>query len=520
MCGIFGAINFSGYFTIDDYDKFVKLTDIVSYRGPDASGYLAINLNQNSQNKEKFHVFLGHRRLSIIDLTDRGNQPMTDGEALWIVFNGEIFNYIELKMELIQKGHIFNTNTDTEVILKIYKEYGDSGFEKLNGMWAFAILDLSNKKIILSRDRFSIKPLYFVQINNKLYFASEIKQLLPILEKKEINQDITYTYLSQGLLDTNEHTFFKEINKVKPKTNLIIQIQNGKIKERCYWDYKLKENKLTIDDAVEGFRELLLDSIKIRLRSDVKIGGLLSGGLDSSTIAVVANDLQNGNFETYSVVAEDKKYSEERFVNILSTEKRIKNHKLYFKPDEALDSLHKVVYHNEEPFGGFSVVAQYKILEKVKKETDITVLLSGQGGDEILMGYLKYFFFNLKELLLKGRLTNALKQIFLSLIHRTVLYQFRYSDAKRYMPAFISFFSKRNPPTYLKIKGEYEPIWRFDSLIHRQIIDIDRYSVPALTHYEDRNSMAHSLEIRLPFLDHRLVNFVLTLPVEMKLNRG
>lgn len=516
MCGIFGAINFNGYFNKNEYERFVKLTDLVSYRGPNAFGCKALSVKENSTNDDgTFDIFLGHRRLSIIDLTKEGNQPLTDGSGLWIIYNGEIFNYIELRKELKEKRYTFQTDTDTEVILKVYKEYGDMGFEKLNGMWAFAIVDLPHKKIILSRDRFSIKPLYFTHINNEFYFASEIKQLLPLLEKKEINQSIMFTYLAQGLVDYNEETFYKGISKLKSKCNLIIQMDTGKIKEAKYWDYH-PEEVLSMDDAVEKFRELFIDSVAIRLRSDVKIGALLSGGLDSSTITVVANKLQNGNFETYSIVAKDQEYSEERFIDILSKHKGIKNHKLYFESNQAIESLEDVIYHSDEPFGGFSAVAQYKILEKIKKETDVTVLLSGQGGDEILMGYLKYFFFNIKKLINKGYFLEGLTQILLSFIKRTVIWQFKLSEARRYIP----LLSSKGDKSFLIIKGDIEPIWDCSDLRERQVFDIDKYSVPCLTHCEDRNSMAHSLEIRLPFLDHRLVNFVLDLPVKMKLNEG
>ena len=516
MCGIFGAISISGFFDCSAFDLFVKLTDLVRYRGPDVSSYMAINLKEQTvDHKSKFDVFLGHRRLSIIDLSERANQPLTDGTGIWIMCNGEIFNYIELKSELKEKGHIFKTETDTEVILKVYREYGDEGFEKLNGMWAFAIVDLPNRKVILSRDRFSIKPLYFTRIKDELYFASEIKQLLPFLKQKEINQNVMFAYLNQGLLDYNEETFYCGIEKLKPKTNLIIQFDTKEIKEKKYWDYT-PEEKLCLEDTIERFRELFIDSVKIRLRSDVKVGALLSGGLDSSTIAVIANKLQNGNLETYSVIAKDQKYSEERFVDILSSHKGIRNHRLYFEVSYILDNLPDIIYHNDEPFGSFSSIAHYKLLEKIKNETDLKVVLNGQGGDEILMGYLKYFFFNIKNLVGKRHFIEVLREFFLSFIKRTAIWQLNIGEARRYMP----FFRNKDNKSFLNITGDIEPIWECRNLVERQILDIDKYSVPNLTHYEDRNSMAYSLEIRLPFLDHRLVNFVLNLPVETKLNGG
>lgn len=515
MCGIFGALKFSGYFNDKDYRKFIELTDLVSYRGPDAKGYITFNLKDNIFNsREKFDLFFGHRRLSIIDLSERANQPMSDGEGLWIIYNGEIFNYLELKKELIQKGYTFKTNTDTEVILKVFREWGSLGFNKLNGMWAFALLDLLNRKVILSRDRFSIKPLYYyMPDDNTLYFGSEIKQLLPLLSEKKINKKVMFVFLQQGLLDYNEQTFFEGIIKLQPKTNLIIDFMENKIQNEQYWDYEIEE-VFNINFAIEKFRELFFDSVRIRLRSDVSIGALLSGGLDSSSITVIANNFMNESLTAFSVVSTDKRYSEEKFIDILHSVKNIKVKKLFFEPRIVLDFIDDVIYHNDEPFGSLSVVAQYSILKKIKEKSDIIVVLSGQGGDEILMGYLKYFFFYLKELLIRKSFISAIKEVFLSLSNRTIIWQFNIKEAKRYIP-----YLNRNK-NYLIVKETFEPIWKYNTLQERQILDIDKYSVPALTHYEDRNSMAHSLEIRLPFLDHRLVSFVLSLPVSFKLNNG
>lgn len=522
MCGIFGAINLKGFFDDRDYKDFVDCTDLVHYRGPDASGFLVMNVRQKSiNNKSKFDVFLGHRRLSIIDLSDSANQPLTDNNGLWIIFNGEIYNYIELKNELQQEGAVFKTNSDTEVILHVYRRYGEAGFAKLNGMWAFAIVDIPNSRIVLSRDRFSVKPLFYINKDSCLYFASEIKQLIPFLRKKEINAGVMFKYLEQGLIDYNEETFFKEIYKLKPKYNRIINLNSGEIKEHNYWNYSIDASNinLSFDEMVEKFRELFIDSVKIRLRSDVKVGALLSGGLDSSAIAVIANNFQEGKFFTYSVISENKKYSEEKYIDVLIKERKINNKKILFKFDDInsfAGYLDKVLYHNDEPFGGLSAVAQFMALEALKKHSDIIVVLSGQGGDETLMGYLKYFFFNVKNLINTGYYVQALNQVLASFIKRTVIWQFKLSEARRYIP----FLARKTQKSFLRIEDRLEPVWEASGLIERQILDIDKYSVPALTHYEDRNSMAHSLEIRLPFLDYRLVNYALNLPIALKLNGG
>ena len=242
MCEIAGIINLNkGKVSRTDLEQMIESA---KHRGPDAEGYFI-----------KDNVGLGHRRLSIIDLSKNAEQPMSseDGSA-WITYNGEIYNYIELSLELKKLGHIFKTKSDTEVILKAYQEWGQDGFAKFNGDWAFAIFDIKNKKIILSRDRFSVKPLYYALINNCFYFASEIKQLLPFLPKKELNHDVMYSFLKQGLLDCDEQTFFKGILKVKPKHNLIIDLESGAIKEYQYWDYQFSEKFTGSGEEINEFR--------------------------------------------------------------------------------------------------------------------------------------------------------------------------------------------------------------------------------------------------------------------------
>ena len=220
MCGIFGAVTTAGFFDRADCERFSALTNLVRYRGPDDGDCLALNLaNPRHAEENRYDLFLGHRRLSILDLSAAGRQPMGDGCGRWIIFNGEIFNYIELRHELEAKGHKFVTGTDTEVILHVYSEYGESGFDRLNGMWAFAIADVPRKRVVLSRDRFSIKPLYLLSTDNRLYFASEIKQLLPLLSRLEPNADVMSAFLLQGLVDHNQHTFFRGITKLPPKSN-------------------------------------------------------------------------------------------------------------------------------------------------------------------------------------------------------------------------------------------------------------------------------------------------------------
>jgi asparagine synthase (glutamine-hydrolysing) len=520
VCGIFGAINRTGFFDALDFDRFVALTNLVAYRGPDDCGHIPLTLKSVGSHRERlFDVFLGNRRLSIIDLSSSGHMPMSDGKGCWITYNGEIFNYLELRRELEARGHIFTTGTDTEVILHVYSEYGESGFDRLNGMWAFAIVDSRARKVVLSRDRFSIKPLYLFKSNGELYFGSEIKQLLPLLPALELNAGAMTAYLAQGLLDHDVETFFRGITRVPPGTNVIISLDSGTIsgtiEERKYWRFESTgSTSASSKDLVEEFRALFFDSVRIRLRSDVKVGVLLSGGLDSSAVTTAVRQVGGEQLQTYSIVSEHEGYDERRFIDVMC-QAGVPNRKVTFRVGDVLDCLEQVLYYSDEPVAEFSVIAQYQLFAAIKNDSDVTVLLSGQGGDETLLGYLKFFFFHVQLLLKAGKYLDAMELLAGSALHRTAVTQFRMSEARRYLQ-----HDRRGIWQAMLRDSQRAPVWQCGDIRSRQIADICHYSVPALTHYEDRNSGAHSLEVRHPFLDHRLVNFVVNLPTELKIHGG
>jgi asparagine synthase (glutamine-hydrolysing) len=518
MCGIFGAIHRAGYFDEQDHARFVACTHVVDHRGPDGFGAVALDGKSGRLGTPgRFDVFLGHLRLAIIDLRECANEPMSqDDDTLWITFNGEIYNYVELREALRKEhGYRFRTDGDTEVILGQYSRYGTDGFRALNGMWAFALVDLRKREVILSRDRFSEKPLYYFERDDCLYFASEIKQLLPLVGTAEVDRRTMALYLRQGLLDCEPATFIRGIRQVRARHNLIVPLVGGPIRETPYWDYTVREDPRPLDETAAEFRELLTDAIRIRLRSDVKVGTLLSGGLDSSTIAVVGNRLSGGNLESYSVVGRDERYSEERFIDSVVRQTGVPNRKLTFEVGDVLASLDAVLYHNDGPTGGFSAAAHYQMMRLIKSETDVTVLLSGQGGDELLLGYRKFYFFYLRDLLRRGAFLTAGWELAGSLLNRTTLMQFDIGEARRYMPR-----RWQNRADYLRGTTDVEEVSGGTSLPARQIADLERLSVPNLTHYEDRNSMAFALEIRLPFLDYRLADFALSIPADQKIRNG
>ena len=516
MCGIFGAINRTAFFEGPDFDRFVALTNLVAYRGPDDCGHLPLTLKPVDSRRERlFDVFLGNRRLSIIDLSSSGHMPMSDGKGCWITYNGEIFNYLELRRELEARGHTFITGTDTEVILHVYSEYGESGFDRLNGMWAFAIVDTHARKVVLSRDRFSIKPLYLFKSKGELYFGSEIKQLLPLLPALELNAGAMTAYLAQGLLDHDVETFFRGITRVPPGTNVIIALDSDTIEERKYWRFESTgSTSASSKDLIEEFRALFFDSVRIRLRSDVKVGVLLSGGLDSSAVTTAVRQVGGEQLQTYSIVSEHEGYDERRFIDVMC-QAGVPNRKVTFRVGDVLDCLERVLFYSDEPVAEFSVIAQYQLFAAIKNDSDVTVLLSGQGGDETLLGYLKFFFFHVQLLLKAGKYLDAMSLLVMSSLYRTAVTQFRMSEARRYLQ-----HDRRGIWQAMLRDSQRAPVWQCGDIRSRQIADICHYSVPALTHYEDRNSGAHSLEVRHPFLDHRLVNFVVNLPTELKIHGG
>lgn len=514
MCGIFGAIKLKSFFSEKEKRDLIDSVRITNYRGPDATGFKFYNAHL--QESEYKNVFLGHNRLAIIDLSPQGEQPLRDVSGqLEIVFNGEIYNYIELRAELCEKGHTFKTKTDTEVILNLYKEYGSIGFSKMNGMWAFIIFDKKNNKIVVSRDRFAVKPLYYISQNNSFYFSSEIKQLLPLLKTKpNVDNKQMYNYLVNYAVDYCNDTFYQEVKKIPPKHNFILNTATGETTLEEYWHYSVVDSSNRKEnDLIEEFTSILKDSVKIRLRSDVSIGNTLSGGLDSSSIAVIADEINTSKLLNLSVINDDKKLSEEKYVDILHAEKGIKLQKLNFSSFNPMSILEKVIWHNDEPILSLSTVAHYKMMELFKQETDIKVILSGQGGDESLCGYNKYFFYNLKYAIKEKKINTIVKES--AYLLPKFFTEFNLDFAKRYIKG-----KNTNSAAYISIKDKNEFIFNAKTLMARQILDIDKFSVPALTHYEDRTSMAHSLEIRLPFLDYRLVNFSLNLSADLKIRNG
>jgi len=365
MCGI------TGYLGQGNEEILRGMTDSLKHRGPDDKGFY---FNEN--------IGLGHRRLSIIDL-ETGHQPITnEDKTIQLIFNGEIYNYQELRKKLINQGHKFSTQTDTEVMVHLYEEKGEDFLKELNGMFTLALWDEKKKKLILARDRMGQKPLYYSLINNTLVFGSELKALFhhPLI-KKEIDFDSLNKYLIYEYVPTPQ-TIIKGVNKLEPGHFLVYQ--NNQLKKFPYWNIQFNQlgNK---KDYLTKFEELLEDSVKRRLISDVPLGIFLSGGIDSSTIAYYAQKNSNQKIKTFSIGFEDKSFDESDYANQVAKFLKTEHYHQNFTSNDLLNSINQIAKINDEPFADASIIPTY-LLSKFTRES-VTVALSGDGGDELLAGY-------------------------------------------------------------------------------------------------------------------------------------
>jgi len=519
MCGISGVLSFDGKYNKEDV---LKMNKILSHRGPDDEGTYF----------DEF-IGLGHRRLSIIDLSKTGHQPMSCGpERYWIIFNGEVYNYLEIREDLIKYGFNFHSNTDTEVVLKSYIKWGKDCLKKFNGMWAFAIWDNVKKELFCARDRFGVKPFYYYHEDGYFVFASEIKAILEAEGvPREPNYERILQYLGNYPLLENKSTFFKDIFQLPASHYALIKKDEMKIER--YWDIEKKSVEGV--DAKERFLELFKDSISLRLRSDVPVGTCLSGGLDSSSIVCILNKmLIPVQQKTFSSCFEDKKFDEREYI-----EEVIKSTNLnpfYTFPDinHIYPQIEKIVWHQDEPFDSTSIFAQWSVMELAKKN-DVIVLLDGQGSDEALAGYIPYKWYLLLDsfgsmnpiYLIKNSfgLFKSLKSYkeYTNLSYYKILKRLFASKfiSKEKVKSIRSYYLKKEFIDKYKdnLKLDYTP--KFNSKLENKLYnDVYYSSLPRLLQYEDRDSMAFSLESRVPFLDYRFVEFIFSLSVSNKIKNG
>ena len=513
MCGIFGIFGSLDKELLDAMSKALR------HRGPDDVGFFFDN-----------NVALGNTRLSIIDI-EKGHQPIYNEDGtIWTVFNGEIYNFQELRVELEELGHKFYTNSDTEAIVHAYDEWGENCVNKFNGMWAFAIWDKNKKQLFLSRDRLGIKPLYYYFDGKRLIFASEIKAIILDKSISRIPNDRTiYEYLVHGLHDYTEQTFFSQIKRLLPAHNLLVD-ENG-VQVQRFWDIQYVNNEIEssrMDDDVcaERFLELFKDSVRLQLTSEVPIGTCLSGGLDSASIAYMINQLLVLNTEVIKVIGEqqktftacfeDEQIDERKYAKEVIAQTRANGNFVLPSSEQLWEDIRKLVYFQEEPFMSSSVYAQWCVMKLASQK--VKVVLDGQGGDELFAGYALYYLAFIHDLWKGKKIGSFIKELLLSL-DITSPYIKRYLSSS-YSKRLSEIKKLLNDEFISKFSSITETLPKYEDLPTLLYGEITRTSLPALLRYEDKNSMAFSIEARVPFLDHRLVEYIFSLPTTQKMKNG
>jgi asparagine synthase (glutamine-hydrolysing) len=493
------------------------MISIQRHRGPDGEGFY-----------ESSGVALGHARLAIIDLHETGHQPMSDATGnYWITFNGEIYNYIELRSELQARGHVFRGQSDTEVLLTAFAEWGPACLDKLRGMFAFAIWNTAAETLFAARDRLGIKPFHYVtDAAGRLMFASEIKALLPFMEQRRVRHDLATDFLAWNLLDHDPAaTMFADVHRLPAAHFLTWSAVKG-LEIRRYWDLNVSDelslNGQSRAEYADRFRREFLESVALHLRSDVPVGTCLSGGLDSSSIVCAVDaELRRRDAasvarqHTFSAVFPGKKIDERNYIDEVVEAARCEPHFVTPTGERLRDEVERWLWHQEEPVGGTSAYAQFSVA-RLSRESGVKVLLDGQGADEQLGGYRKFIFVYLRQLLTEGRPLDASREAIAFLANPDILRTTRLADGLRYfgrsVPAVEHLWGTLPPrPAGMKISS---------ALGGRIKADLLHYSLPILLRYEDRNTMAFGIESRVPFVDHVLVEWLASVPGQMKLFRG
>lgn len=531
MCGIAGLIGP----TAANQDSIFAMTRVQQHRGPDGSGHVfvqggtvsAVVDSRAELGSEALEstVALGHRRLAIVDCSPAGRQPMSYGRGrLWITYNGEVYNHVELRRELEALGHRFVTRTDTEVILAAYQAWDVGCFSRFNGMWAMAIWDAQTGQLVLSRDRLGVKPLYFARSAGTLAFASEIKGVLAgVGRDARLNTRTAGAYLAHAVINHSGDTLFAGIESFPSGCYARIDPSRPElVVPQRYWQLTAQPSTITSREAQERFRELFRSSVELRLRSDVPVGSCLSGGLDSSAIVCQMAALRTEPVQTFTATFSDPRFDESHWATIVSD--AVGANAQWSWPSEAglLAELDNLVWHQDEPFFSASVYAQWSVMRQARA-AGVPVLLDGQGADETLLGYRKFYFYHLRDLMAAGEWSQAAREA-AGLALNGDRGSFRPMAAMRYLPSQWlpqgSMLADFMHEQVTDDAADFNQGVGRKSLQQRQHDDVTRLSLPALLRYEDRNSMAWSIESRVPFLDYRLVEFLYGLPADRKIGNG
>jgi asparagine synthase (glutamine-hydrolysing) len=520
---------------------------VQAHRGPDGEGYVLLDAQGRVQPLAvcggpaaagaagPFSIGLGHRRLAIVDLSQRGHQPMgTEDGRCWVTYNGEIYNHVELRQELRDKGHRFRSASDTEVLLAAYREWGEDCVTRFNGMFAFAIWDGVRGRLVCARDRLGVKPFYYHWDGERFMFASEIKGLLAGGLRPSPSPRAIYDYLDRGALDESEGTFFEGVRQLPPAHRLVVDGQRLALAR--YWD--LPSGEPDRDEApaetVARFCDLFRDAVRIRLRSDVPVGTCLSGGLDSSSIvclaaALIAED-KAGPLHAFSSCFEEAAYDERRFIRPVLEWTGAKPHYAVPDPQELAATVSQLVWQQDEPFGSTSIFAQWTVM-RLAAEHGVKVLLDGQGADELLAGYHGFFGAYFADLLAQGRGVTLLRELgAYRRLHGPLSRHALATLVRALLPApLVGGLRGRLTGSADWMGKDFRRQWGAPAAepartgSHMQAMQrrlLTGNGLRALLHYEDRNSMAFGIETRLPFLDYRLVEFLCGVDPAHKIRRG
>ena len=559
MCGITGIIYTDKY---GDPADIKKMSDAIAHRGPDGEGFLAINSRTRTvtalagkktpvslPSLENFNgeadVFLTHRRLAIIDLSTAGHQPMANADGtLWITFNGEIYNYKTLRSELSEFE--FKSTTDTEVLLYAYQKWGEHCLDRLNGMFAFVIYDKSRNILFGARDRFGVKPFYYVNDSAFFAFNSEIKGLMALSKvSRKVDQKVASSFLRMNNQVYWGDTFFNAIKELMPAHCFSYSLESHTFKMRKYYELDFtdewqKFNEAKEKEYIQGVKDRVLESVRLRLNSDVTVGSCLSGGMDSSSIVCSISELLKK--ETFSSLGakqgvvtacyDDKRIDESRWASLVADRAGAKWFPVYPQKEDLLDDLQDLVYSQDYPFGSTSIYAQYRVM-KTARENGLTVMLDGQGGDELFTGYTPYYAtfyheadknhdFTLLENERKYIQNTPMKSVspkieslksFCANVAKTIL---PYWAKKILIGVFYGL-----PSGWVNMDSNPYPTVGFSTLNQMLHVLMTITSLPELLRFEDRNSMRFSIESRTPFADDiNLIEYVFNIPSPYKIHNG
>ncbi len=568
MCGIAGLVNYGNSLSTSDAIK--KMADVIAHRGPDDEGFFLSSESKDvtaygqntpeqiissginytpkasitSFHSEQFNIALAHRRLSILDLSPAGHQPMcNNNKDIWLTFNGEIYNYIEIREELIQLGYTFVTNTDTEVVIASYKQWGTDCVSHFNGMWAFVIYDKKQGLLFASRDRFGVKPFYYYSDKNVFAFASEQKALVKMpFVKTEINTAATFDYFVMGQIEYEEEGMFKNVFELMPSHSFTYTVKDRIFKKWRYYELPISStsqqfNSKTENEITEELRALLLNSVRLRLRSDVPVGACLSGGIDSSSIVGMMRSILGEKIKipVFTACFDDKAIDESSWAKKVVDTTNVDWHKVFPTSSELLMDLENLMYCQDVPIWSTSTYAQFRTMQSVK-ENGVKVIMDGQGGDELFGGYPHHYIYYWRELLKNkqyGKLRSELSSYksFPSNYAFFIKQYAKHIGMKKMPVAFQSSFNQWHFKEMHYLNKDFLAMHkdRFELAQEKQIDSLNsmlksEFNSSLLKGYlkcEDRCSMFHSVESRTPFSDDTaLVEYALQIPSEYKIKKS